>query len=135
MAFGYIVVDDGSQWVHFRSVTSHPYGDNTWAWDASDWEPGAVFASPRGVRLSPIAEGDQHRANKPDRKLTWHGPAGKLYSSATGTATNLHYYVVERSPDINPTNFVPVTTPSTEHQATVPEGPGEAVFYRVRLLE
>lgn len=128
--FGYLDGVDG-KWVRFRSTWGD--GDNYAPWDGSIWMANLPVRGVCGYHPLPKITNLARNTNG-TLTLSWHGPAGQLTDNIAGTTTNLHYYVVERSYTLTPTNFQAITSPSIEHTATVSDPRTNTVFYRVKLL-
>jgi hypothetical protein len=63
--------------------------------------------------------------------LRWDGPATYLHDQITGTDSGpLQNYVVQRSSSLSTPDWKPMTSPTTNHFATVP-APPSTTFYRV----
>jgi hypothetical protein len=67
--------------------------------------------------------------------ITWDGPLVQLRDVINGTTNDLHQYVVEKSPTLNPADFQPVTDPSPRLSAMILDNSTQTSFYRVRLVE
>jgi hypothetical protein len=108
---------------------------NNWAW-FGDPNPPFLQYNVRGVicyrpkpKITDIQRGEGTLT------LSWDGPSAQLYDVITEETTNLHHYVVEHSPTLNPQAFSEITEPTTERTVTVDECCDGAGFYRVKLLE
>jgi hypothetical protein len=132
-AYGYFIDTDGSQWVHYRTSWGDSWGTDTTvgAWDAGPKETGLPI---RGViAYHPKPKIRTVRRADGNVTMTWDGPASFLYDSYNDTTTGLHRYVVERAPALDQP-FVDVTTPSTNHSATMADCCNSNAFFRVRLI-
>jgi hypothetical protein len=69
-----------------------------------------------------------------DLVLRWEGPLSQLYDLLAETTTPVHRYQVQRSLALNPPDFQPVGSPTTELSLTIPDCCEDAAFYRVELL-
>ena len=70
----------------------------------------------------------------PDVTIAWDGPGSELYDYLAGNLTPLHFYQLEKSTTLDPADFQPVGSPTSERTLTFPDCCGDAAFYRVRLL-
>jgi len=135
LAFGYYIDDDGNKFVRYKTSWGGS-GDNTLnSWDGSLWVP--VYIAVRGFityhpfpKVSSLSLGDQNTL-----KIEWDGPASQLLDISSGEATRVHWYVVERSDSLSDPKFVAVSDPSTDHEITLTGYPGDAGFFRIRLVK
>lgn len=135
LAYGYVEDDADGRFVRFRS--SWGDGDFQFApWTDENWTPGGSLNFPlRGV----ICFRPQPKFLPPERvgdsfRFRWHGPAGVLRDELAETETPVHRYVVEKSPTLAESGFVPVAETTEARQLTVPLGGEAAAFFRVRLV-
>ena len=108
---------------------------NNWAW-FGDPNPPFMQYNVRGVicyRPKPKITDIQRSDGK--LVLTWDGPSAQLYDVIAEATTNLHHYVIEHSPTLDPPAFSEITEPTTERTATVDECCDGAGYYRVKLLD
>lgn len=66
--------------------------------------------------------------------VRWDGPASQLYDTLTGTTILPHRYQLERSLTLDPPDFQPGGSPTTDLTITLPECCTDAAYYRVELL-
>ena len=138
LAYGYRYGHDGDGgklWVHLR--TSWASGDTQYyPWDGSGWlDWTGYYMPPRGaISYHPLPRiMDIKRANG-QLTLRWDGPASELYDADNHAFTQLHWYVVEMATSLTAGGFAPVAAAATEHELTLPEPAGQAVFLRVKLV-
>lgn len=120
-----------------RVRTSWASGDDlrTWQeWSSFPWlnlpglsVRGVIGFHPRPAIVSVVR-------NPGTLTLNWHGPTSSVKNNLTGAIQPVHQYVVERSDILTPAKFFPITDPSTNLFATVPESPNGRGYYRVKLL-
>ena len=72
--------------------------------------------------------------NVTDVTIAWDGPASQLLDVVMGTTTALHHYQLERSLTLNPADFQPIGSPTTDLTITLPECCLDAAYFRVQLL-
>jgi hypothetical protein len=131
IAYGYIVTDDGTQYVRYR--TSWGSGDLNFA----QWGPQSFEAqlSLRGVvGYHPLPQIKSVTRGSDGVDIQWDGPQSILSDNNAGTQTQVHWYVVEKSASLDTESFVAVTDPTPNLQATVPNSSEVHEFYRVRLV-
>lgn len=134
LAYGYVVDDDGTQYVRFR--TSWATGDLDFApWGPNPWTPNGQLNYPlRGV----IGYRPAPRIRSFDRledswRLRWDGPASILVEDATDERRPAHAFVVERTLSLESGMWTPVGPPQTERELTIPADGGSAGYFRVRV--
>ena len=132
LAYGYYI-EGNNKYVHYRTSWGDSSGLDTKValWSSGPWEAGLPV---RGVILyHPKPKITTFTRTNNDVIFHWEGPQADLYDEQTGTSKVVHRYVVERSFSMTQP-FVPVTSPTTDHFATVTNCCGTTVFFRVRLL-
>jgi hypothetical protein len=132
MAYGYYIADSGEKYVHYRTSWGDSGGNNfiVSEWNGLTWQANLPVRGVIGYRPKPkITKVTRANGNV---TVSWDGPASLLYDNISGVTTMVHRYVLERTPSLDQP-FEPVTSPSADHFATVPECCGTA-FFRVRLV-
>lgn len=129
IAYGYVETDAGDRYVRYR--TSWASGDFSFAaWGPQDFEAGLALRGIIGFRPLPQIKSI---SNEQDGiHVQWDGPASLV--QINDVATNVHWYVLERSSTLDANSFVAVTAPSPNLQTTLPMGGDAHAFYRVRLV-
>jgi hypothetical protein len=64
----------------------------------------------------------------------WDGPSSEWFDMVSGEKVMVHNYVIEKATSLNPPDFLPVSSESSERTATVEHAPNQTSFYRVRLM-
>ena len=130
VAYGYIEGDDGQQFARYR--TSWGSGDNRFSpWGNGVWESGMTL---RGVILYRPHPQITHLAREAGQlRIEWDGPASTI-GDGSGIEYPVHWYVVEHSESLERPAFAPITEPSIDRAALVPDCCAGAGFYRVALV-
>ncbi len=135
LAFGYLVQNDGKQYVRFR--TSWGTGDNFAEWSLAKMVPPGIGALKlRGViGYHPKPKIQSIRREKTDLFLDWSGPDAKLVDSISGERRSANVYVVEQSEALSGSPWTLVEGFLSGNQFRFPAPTtGTPHFYRVRLL-
>jgi hypothetical protein len=131
LAFGYYLTEDGSRYVNYR--TSWASGsERVSAWTADAWEANLPVRGVIGYHPKP-----RIRSVVPTDgvvRISWDGPSSILYDRIHGTRRELHYYVVELSPTLQPEDFRAISPPSQERSVVIPNCCPRTMFFRVRLV-
>jgi len=135
LAYGYLIEDDGTRRVEFR--TSWASGDGQFnSWSGGNWLPGAFLYLPlRGVILYHPRPQIREILREPGQlRIRWDGPAANLMDEEAGTVTRVHRYVLERSTSLEGSDWQPLGDATPEHEWVVPASEGAPPgFFRVRL--
>lgn len=135
LAYGYVIDDDGTEYVRYR--TSWASGDSQFSpWNSANWTPNGDLNLPlRGVigyhpkpKIVSVSEW-QGRVN-----LRWEGPMSRVRDSVADLERPVHAYVVEQTSRLGTGDWQPVTEPLTQLDTTLPVCCPEGAFYRVRLV-
>lgn len=131
LAYGYVIDDDGTQYVRYR--TSWASGDNQFSpWTSANWTPNGDLNLPlRGVigyhprpKLVSISE-SQGRLH-----LRWDGPMSRLRDATADTERPVHAYVVERASTLRPDAWTPISIPWSDskpaYRSAAPMPPSSA---------
>ena len=130
LVYGYLAYPGAFTNVYCR--TSWGDSPQPYDWSATTW---TGTLSVRGViGYHPKPKVRSVCLNGPNVTVTWDGPASQLYDVVMGTTTALHYYQLERSRTLNPADFQPVGSPTTDLTITLPECCVDAAYFRVQLL-
>ena len=136
LAYGYVIGDDGSPYVRYR--TSWASGDNQLSpWSDAPWTPDQSLNLPvRGViGFRPHPKLTSIRPVSGGLQLRWHGPQAVLRDETADQETHVHRYVVEQTPDLTAPAWVAVASPTTDLETTLPDCCVGTRFFRVRLLD
>lgn len=118
-----------------RCRTSWGIGENQFAsWNSGNWNQ-APFPARGVIGFRPHPKVTRIVRQDGQISLSWDGPSTRLVqviTSQPSVTNSIHSYTVERSTTLNPEDFVPVGTPTTERTITLDDD-GESAFYRVRL--
>jgi len=132
LVYGYMVYEGYGTNVYCRD--SWGGGEITKSWSAVSWVSfitlpvrGVIGFHPRPKMRSFSIEG-------PAVTIRWDGPSSQLFDELAGTTTPTHYYQLERSPTLDPPDFAPVGSPTTDLSITIPDCCNSSAFYRVQLL-
>jgi hypothetical protein len=133
LAYGYYITDDGEERVRYKTSWGSS-GENTMTlWDARPWQADLPVRGVIGFHPRPKITSLTRQSGAVI--LEWEGPSSALMNVSTRETTELHHYVVEKSNSLSPTNFEPVTQPTTEKVAVVTDCcPEESTFFRITLL-
>jgi hypothetical protein len=131
IAYGYIENDDGTKYVRYR--TSWGSGNNVFAaWTTTQFEAGlslrgvvVYHPQPKITSITPSARGFQ---------IKWEGPASMIQPFVGATAEPAHFYVLEKSSDLSPDSFLPVTEMLNLQEVTVPNETTGNAYYRIKLV-
>ncbi len=133
LAYGYFIGDDGSQMVRLRS---------SWADGSNYFQPwsSALWTSNNQLRVRgvicfhplPFVTGISRDAGTVT--ISWQGPSARLHDAVTGDSHNIHSYVIERSTNLNPPRFEPVSGPVSGNAATFADCCEGTAFFRIRLV-
>ena len=135
LAYGYIVADDGSRFVRYR--TSWASGDYEFSlWNADEWTPeGSLHLPLRGVigfhpapkitSITPTADG---------LELRWDAPRSFVYNETENQNRQAQAYVIESSTTLSPPQFEAVGSPVTTLNAVIPIQSQGSTFYRVKVI-
>jgi len=132
LAYGYYVSDTGTRYVRYKTSWGGSGDNRMRTWNAFEWEAFLPVRGIIGYRPLPRITGIMRRENTLDIK--WDGPSSTLTNMVTGSSTALHKYVVEQSTRIDPTQFTPVSEPSTAREVSLTNCCEGAAFFRIRLL-
>lgn len=132
LAFGYLITDNGAKYVRYRTSWGGSGDHRLRPWTADAWE---AFLPVRGViGYHPLPRIQSITSNRNQLTVKWHGPSASLFDVIQRTSTPLHKYVIEKSTPENPYDFIPVSEPTSELEATFPSGNHSTAFFRIRLL-
>lgn len=131
LAFGYVVTDDGRQFVRYRTSWGGSGDNRVRAWTADDWEAQLPVRGIIGFHPQPRIVGIA-RSNG-TLIVKWHGPSSVVKDLTTGVSTIVHRYVLEKSDSLSPETFKPVSDPTSNLEAAVPNCCSGITFFRVRL--
>jgi hypothetical protein len=107
--------------------------DVTYNWSALPWVNGSL--SVRGViGFRPLPRLRHASFSGGQLTLAWAGPKAQRFDLLTSALSPIHSYQVERSLTVNPADFQPVGSPTTELTATIADATNSVAFYRVKLL-
>lgn len=135
LAFGYLVEDDGTQYVRFR--TSWASGDFVFAaWSAAPWTPLGILNFPlRGViGYHPKPKIRSVRREGSELVLTWDAPAATLVDAVAEERRATQQYVVEWADSLDATTWTPVSSRLKTREHRLPAPATERSFYRIRLV-
>ena len=132
LAFGYLITDDGRQFVRYRTSWGGSGDHRIRAWNSDDWEADLPVRGVIGYHPLPRITGVQ-RTND-SLTVKWDGPSSTLNDINTGKATVVHVYVLEKSRTLDSGNFVAISQPTTKREATLTNCCEATTFFRVRLL-
>ena len=137
MAYGYLIEDDGSQFVRYR--TSWASGSfNFSEWNSKSWTPEGILNLPlRGVilyRPAPKLFGPE--IVNAGLRFNWHAPRSFVLDETTRITRQSQAYVLESSTLLNPDSFKPVSSPTTALELTLPLPSEESStqYYRLRVV-
>ncbi len=130
VAYGYYITDSGMNFVRLRD--SWEGGDNRFiAWTGEAWAPDLPLRGVIGYHPLPKIKTISVEAGV--LTLTWSGPESVLYDAFYGTATFLHWYMVECSTTLDPASFAPVAIATTNHVLSINLPKNQLGYFRVRL--
>lgn len=131
LAYGYRIDDSGGQWVRYQ--TSWASGPKMFSqWSAADWQADLPVRGVIGYHPLPQITRVSRRDNV--LTVTWDGPSSVITNAVDGTSFNPHGYVLEQATVLEPEKFQPVSSVTTDRQATVENCCPGSAFYRVRLV-
>lgn len=132
LAFGYYVADSGAQYVRYKTSWGGSGDHSMKLWSAGPWEANLPVRGVIGFRPAPKIVSVTHESGA--LRVRWHGPSATFRDIIAQTDTKLHRYVVERATALDPDEFVAVSEPTTDLEATIPIPDSPVGFFRVRLL-
>lgn len=136
LAYGYLVDDDGSEYVRFR--TSWASGDEIFAlWSAAPWTPLGILNFPlRGViGYHPKPKVRSFSQDGTEVVVRWDGPSATIVDDVAGESRQVHRYVVERADALDATTWTPVSEILKVNEFRMPAPTSDRNFYRVRLVQ
>ena len=135
LAFGYLVEDDGTEYVRFR--TSWASGDFVFAaWSAAPWTPLGILNFPlRGViGYHPRPKIRSVRREGAGLVLTWDAPAATLVDAVAEERRATQQYVVERADSPDSATWIAVSSRLKTRELRLPTPTTDLNFYRIRLV-
>jgi len=135
LAFGYIVEDDGTEYVRFR--TSWASGDFVFAaWSGAPWTPLGILNFPlRGViGYHPKPKIRSMTRDGGNLVLRWDAPSATIVDAVSGERRPAQQYIVERAEALNASVWTPVSGMLKTREFRLPAPTTDRNFYRVRLV-
>lgn len=135
LAFGYLVDDDGTEYVRFR--TSWASGDLIFSpWTAAPWTPTGILNFPlRGViGYHPRPKVRTIFREETDLVIRWDGPSATIVDEVAGENREAHRYIVERADAPDATTWTPISEALKAREFRIPVTDADRGFYRVRLV-
>jgi hypothetical protein len=134
LAYGYYIPDDGSAPLVRYKTSWGGSGDYSWSpWTTDVWQAELPLRGvigyhplPKVTKVTPVAN---------SLEIDWDGPSSVLSDLASQTSTPLHWYVVEKTTNLQPAQFEPVSDPTLQRSIVLTNCcQDQSGFYRVKLL-
>ncbi|MDA1276126.1 MAG: hypothetical protein O2960_19080 [Verrucomicrobia bacterium] len=133
LAYGYVVLDSGEQIVRYKTSWGGSGDNSLRLWSTDIWE--ALLQLKGVIGFHPLPKIKSVRRSGNTLNVKWHGPSSEWQNLVTGEIKKVHRYVLEKSPTVDSKDFVPLSDPTTNLEADVPNCCEQNEFFRVRLLE
>lgn len=132
LATGYHVDDSGKQRVRVR--TSWSMGDQLHPWTSASWVSWTQLPVRGVIAFHPLPRILSFEPKGEEITVRWEGPDAEIQDDASGTTRRAHWYVLEKATALHPSDFSPVTPPTTAREITVSACCPGTAFFRIKVV-